>query len=189
MSELENICSGLRESNSKLTAKVVDLEGRSRRQNLRVLGLPEGTESGLPTEFFSKFLCEVFGSETLPSPPEIDRAHRIPTSKPASGQRPRPVILRLHRYQVKDLLVREARRRGRLEYRGQQVRIEEDYAPEVLSQRAEYRDVMTELYNRGLRPSLLYPAWLRITLSTGQKKWLRSVEEAQKHIDSLAKTT
>lgn len=185
VSELENVCSGLRENNSKLTAKVTDLEGRNRRQNLRILGLAETTEGGRPTEFFSDLLCEVFGKEMLPSPPEIDRAHRSLAPKPAPGQRPRPVILRLHRHQIKDLLIREARRRGKLDYRGQQIRIVEDYCPEVLSQRAEYREVMSELYGRGLKPSLLYPARLRITLSSGERKWLRSADEARRYVDGL----
>lgn len=185
VSELENVCSSLHEKNSKLTSKVVDLEGRNRRQNLRILGLAETTEGGRPTEFISDLLCEVFGKEMLPSPPEIDRAHRSLAPKPAPGQRPRPVILRLHRYQIKDLLIREARRRGKLDYRGQQIRIVEDYCPEVLSQRAEYREVMTELYNRGLKPSLLFPARLRITLSSGERKWLRSADEARRYVDGL----
>ncbi len=183
--ELENVCTGLSENNSKLTAKVIDLEGRSRLQNLRILGLAESTEGARPTEFFSGLLSEVFGQDTLPSPPEIDRAHRSLAAKPPPGQRLRPVILRLHRFQVKELLIREARRRSKLEYRGQQIRIVEDYCPEVLSKRAEYRAVMTDLYNRGLRPSLLYPARLRITLPTGDKKWLRSPDEARSYVDNL----
>ncbi|KAL0149605.1 hypothetical protein M9458_055132, partial [Cirrhinus mrigala] len=166
VSELENVCSSLRE-------------------NLRILGLAEATEGGRPTEFFTDLLCEVFGKEVPSSPPEIDRAHRSLAPKAALGQRPWPVILRLHRYQMKDLLIREARRRGKLEYRGQQICIVEDYCPEVMSQRAEYRGVMTELYDRGLKPSLLYPARLRITLSNGERKWLRSVDEARKYVDGL----
>lgn len=65
----------------------------------------------------------MFGRDTLPSTPEIDRAHRLLAAKPAPGQRPRPVILQLHRFQVKELLIREATRRGKLDYRGQQIRI------------------------------------------------------------------
>ncbi|KAG7455605.1 hypothetical protein JOB18_017492 [Solea senegalensis] len=115
--ELESVCANLQESNSKLTAKVIDLEGRSRRQNIRILGLAESIE----------------GFWTLPSQYEIDRAHRSLTAKPAPSQRLRPVILRLHRYQIKDLLVREAHRRGKLAYRGQQIRVVEDYSPDVQS--------------------------------------------------------
>lgn len=182
--DLESICSTLRDDNARLKAKVTDLESRSRRQNIRILGLPESIESGSPTEFFSKLLCEIFGNNTLPSPPEIDRAHRSLASKPAPGQRPRPVILRLHRYQTKDLLIREARRRGKLEYHGQPVRVVEDYSPKVHNQRAEYSGVMAELYKLGLKPALLYPARLRLTLSGGARKWINTVDEAHKYIES-----
>lgn len=48
------------------------------------------------------------------------RAHRSPAAKPNLGQRPWPVIIRLYRYQIKDLLIREAQRRGKLQYHYQQ---------------------------------------------------------------------
>lgn len=184
--ELEKLCSALRDSNAKLSAKVLDLENRSRRNNLRILGLPESTEDGRLTEFLANALCEMFGKDILPTPPELDRAHRSLGAKPKPGQRPRPIITRLHRYHIKDLLIREARRRGPLQYRGQQIRVVEDYSPEVSAQRAEYREVMCELYTQGLRPSLLFPARLRITLTSGERKWLRSVEEARKFVESLS---
>ncbi|KAK7929596.1 hypothetical protein WMY93_005991 [Mugilogobius chulae] len=184
VSELENVCSSLREDNAKLKAKLaVDLENRSRRQNIRILGLAESTERGRPTDFFSQFLQEIFGKDTLPSPPEIDRAHRTLAGRADPTRPPRPVILHLHRYQTKDLLIREARRRGKFDYHGQQIRVVEDYSAEVMSQRVQYRDVMAELYKRGLKPALLYPARLRLTLPSGTKKWVGSVDEAQRYVD------
>ncbi|XDV36150.1 hypothetical protein PO909_005994 [Leuciscus waleckii] len=142
---LEDRCAALAESNARLMAKTSDLESRSRRNNIRIIGLPESIEA-----------------------PELDRAHRALTAKPQPGSRPRPVIIRLHRYQIKEMIVREARkRRGDLQYRGSPVHIYEDYTPEVLEQRAKYRDVMSTLYNRGLKPSLLFPARLQITLPNG----------------------
>ncbi len=63
--DLEGICLTLHDDNARLKAKVTDLESRSRWQNIRILGLPESIESRAPTEFFSKLLCEVFGSDTL----------------------------------------------------------------------------------------------------------------------------
>ncbi|KAF3860060.1 hypothetical protein F7725_000315 [Dissostichus mawsoni] len=88
------------------------------------------------------------------------------------------VIMRLHRYQVKDLIVREARkRRGDLRYRGTPVQIYEDFTQEVLEQRAKYRDIMSKLYNLGLRPAL-FPARLQITLGSGAKKRFPSPLEA-----------
>ncbi|XP_072562557.1 uncharacterized protein [Paramormyrops kingsleyae] len=90
------------DSNTKLLAKVTDLESRSRRQNLRILGLAE-SEGGV-LQSFLRVYCATFLEMT------------------------------------KDTLIREARRRGKLEYHGQQIRIVEDYCPEVLGQRVEYRE-------------------------------------------------
>ena len=181
--DLEATCSTLREENTKLKTKVTDLENRSRRSNLRIIGLAESTESGRPTEFFSQLLQNVVGKEILPSPPEIDRAHRTLIPKPGPGQRPRPVLLCLHRYQTKERILWEARRRGKFDFHGQQIRIVEDYSAEIMSQRVQYKDVMAELYTRGFKPALLYPARLRLMLPSGAKKWIESVDAAQRFLD------
>ncbi|KAI4794421.1 hypothetical protein KUCAC02_032074 [Chaenocephalus aceratus] len=102
MLALEATCATLTDSNVKLLAKVTDLESRSRRNNIRIVGLPESIEGPHPSTFFPKLLMEVFGEGVLDSPPECDRAHRSLTNKPKPGQRPRPVIIRVHRYQQKE---------------------------------------------------------------------------------------
>lgn len=165
------MCASLQEANSRLTAKVADLDGRTRRSNLHILGLPESTESGRPTQFFSELLIEVFGKDILPNPPEIDRAHRSLMTRPAEGERLHPVILCMHRYQIKDLLAREARKKRQMSYQGHNICVVEDYSPDVLQQQTKYKDVMAELYKQGLRPALLYPARLRITLPDGKRSF------------------
>lgn len=180
LSALETRCAALADSNNKLLLKMTDLESRSRRNNIRIIGLPESIEGSKPTSFFSDLLVELLGVETLKSPPELDRAHRSLAAKPPPGSRPRPVIIRLHRFQIKDLIIREARKkRGQLQYRGTPVQIFEDYAPEVAEERSKYRSVMASLYNLSLRPALLFPARLQVTLSDGTKKRFSSPKEAE----------
>ncbi len=180
---LESKYATLADEHAKLKAKVMDLEGRSRRNNVRIFGLPETIEGPHPSTFFSELLVEVFGASLFASPPELDRAHRALTAKPKPGERPRSVIIRFHKFQTKDLVIREARKlRGKLQYRGTQIFINEDYNPEVLEMRAEYRAVMKELYTFGLRPSLHYPSKLFITTSDGKKKRLSSVHEASEFL-------
>ncbi|KAG7455603.1 hypothetical protein JOB18_003129 [Solea senegalensis] len=116
---LEERYVALAENNTKLTSKTIDLESRSRRNNIRLIGVPESIEGPRPTSFFADLLSEVLGDQILQSPPELDRAHRALTAIPQPGSRPRPVILRLHRYQIKELIIREAcKSRGKLQYRG-----------------------------------------------------------------------
>ncbi|KAL0150935.1 hypothetical protein M9458_053747, partial [Cirrhinus mrigala] len=69
-------------------------------------------------------------------------------------------------------VIRESRKKGELLYDGHKLCIFEHYCPEVLKLCAKYKDVMSSLYKRGLKPALLYPARLQITLPNGEKKWL-----------------
>lgn len=165
--------------NAKLRAKVTELESRSRRNNIRIIGLPENIESSKPTAFFSQLLFDVFGTDILSTPPQLDRAHRTLTAKPGPSDRPRPVVICFHSFQTRELVVREARKlRGKLKYKDVSIHIVEDYAPEVLEQRIPYRGIMKRLYEMGLKPSLRYPARLFIVLDGGIRKFLPSVKEA-----------
>lgn len=176
---LEDRCAALAESNRKLIAKMSDLEGRSRRNNIRIVGLPECIEGPRPTKFFSELLVELLGNQVLQSHPELDHAHRSLAAKPQPGSRPRPVIIWLHHYQTKDLIIRGAcKKRGSLQYQGTRVQIFKDFRPEVMDQCSKYWDIMAKLYNLGLRPALLFPARLHITLESGVRRWFATVEDA-----------
>ncbi|KAK7898159.1 hypothetical protein WMY93_019012 [Mugilogobius chulae] len=180
--KVETSCAMLQASNDKLKARLVDMEGRHRRSNARLVGLPEGIEGTQPSKFFAQLLQVVFGPDIFPSPPELDRAHRSSAPKPGSGERPRPVIVCFHRYQQKELLIRESRKRGELKYLDKPFRIYEDYSPEVVSQRKAYKSAMADLYTMGLKPSLLYPARLRITKPDGTRCMFGTVSEAEKFV-------
>ncbi|KAL1252297.1 hypothetical protein QQF64_020093 [Cirrhinus molitorella] len=64
--------------------------------------------------------------EVLASPPELDIVHRSLASKPSPGEKLWPVILRFHRFQVKDLEIHKARKRGPLLYKGHTIRLFDD---------------------------------------------------------------
>jgi len=49
---LEVVCTELTENYAKLKAKTADLEGRSWRNNIRIIGLPESVEGPRLTVFF-----------------------------------------------------------------------------------------------------------------------------------------
>ncbi|MEQ2247932.1 hypothetical protein ILYODFUR_014211 [Ilyodon furcidens] len=60
MKLLEDKVKGLSSQVEALSVKCLDLEGRSKRHNLRVAGIKEGKEDGLkPREFMGQLLKEV----------------------------------------------------------------------------------------------------------------------------------
>ena len=76
-----------------LRDKLEDMENRNRRNNLRVVGVPEGKESGDMAVFVQKLLTSVLGWEDDAQPPEIDPAHRAPIPRPNPGERPRTILV------------------------------------------------------------------------------------------------
>ncbi|CAM4635211.1 unnamed protein product [Leuciscus chuanchicus] len=176
---LATTCAKLTDSNAKLVAKVTDLESRSRRKNIRVLGLPESIEGYNPTTFFSMMLAEVFGDKILDSPPECDRAHRTLAWKPQPGQ-------------VKDKIIREARSmRGKLKYRDNLISIYKDYAPEVLEQRHQYQESELGAVEKQIHNLLLRQAELRdrcLALETSRADAHKSVINVTNPLTPTAST-
>ncbi|KAJ3588769.1 hypothetical protein NHX12_009623 [Muraenolepis orangiensis] len=82
-----------------LQNKCDDLEGRQRRNNIRVLGVPEGVEGPHPTEYMADLLGDLL---QLIDKPVLDRAHRSSRAKPRAGEPPRPFVIRVHHFQTKE---------------------------------------------------------------------------------------
>lgn len=99
LSSLQSTVDRLSTKIKHLDEKCEDLEARLRRNNIRIIGIPEGKEGPQPREFISQLLSEML---SLSEPPLIDRAHRINRPKPKPEDPPRPFILRLHYFYVRE---------------------------------------------------------------------------------------
>lgn len=113
LAEMEVTVSALKGEIRTLQSKCEDLENRSRRNNLRIVGIPEGAEGKTPTAFISNLLKDLFNFDDQPL---IGQAHRLSQVKPRTGQQPRPFILRVHYFHVKEQILRLAREKGDLAY-------------------------------------------------------------------------
>lgn len=149
-------------TNEKLSAKINDLEGHSRRNNIKIVGIPEGEESGRPTEFVTGLIPKLFGASNLSKPVTVDRAHRVPLPRRnMDTKRPRTIIARIHFYQEKELLLRLSRNQE-LIYNGLRVFVFPDYTAEVTAQRRAFREVMNILREKAITFTLRYPARLHV---------------------------
>lgn len=145
----------------KLTEKCEDLEGRSRRHNIRVIGVPEGSEGPRPRDFIAGLLQEVL---SLDEKPLIDRAHRTLRRRPEPHEPPRPFVLRLHYFHTLEDILRKAAAANQLYHAGKRIQIFPDYPPAVAKKRALFNRTRELLRGRpGVRYGLLYPARLLIT--------------------------
>lgn len=85
--DLETKVSELSKQNMQLWDKVMDLEARSRRHNIKIVGIQEDEEEGKPTDFVSRLIPQLLGEEHFLHPVKLDRAHRSLQPKPAVGER------------------------------------------------------------------------------------------------------
>lgn len=173
---LEHKCSQLEASNSSLRLKLDDLENRGRRKNLRVIGIPEDSEKGRPSEFMSTFFEAVFGAGKLSRAPVIERAHRSLAPKPQPNQRPRPMIVRFHHFPIKEEILRHSRSQTQLRYKGSPIRIYPDLSADLARQRGEFGGVKTQLFKAGVKFRHLYPNRLIINFQGAQREFASPAE-------------
>ena len=99
-----------------LCDKLKDMENRNRHNNLQVVGVPEGKESGDMAVFVQKLMTSVLDWEDDAQPPEIDRVHRIPIPRPNPGERPQTILVRFLRSANRELILRTARNKPDLSW-------------------------------------------------------------------------
>ena len=148
-----------------LEGRAEDAEGRARRSNIRVVGLPEGAEGSNTVQFMEDWLRTFTPLEELSPFFSIERAHRVPSRRPAPGSPSRPLLAKLFHYRDRDAILRAARAKGNLEVEGNHIMIFPDYTLAVQHQRSTFQAVKKRLRDLGLKYSLLFPAKLRVVFN------------------------
>lgn len=175
MAELAKLC-------HKLEAKQTDLEGRTRRENIRIYGVPEGEEEG--SRSVSKFV-ESLLKDALDALKHIDlnieRAHRSLGPKPPPDAAPRSILVKFASYRTKEEVLRLAWQKRGFTYKDKRISLDNDYTAEVLKRRREYKEVKRLLQEKSIRFQTPYPAKLRVFFD-GETCVYTSAEEATKDL-------
>ena len=152
----------LRKTVKQLELRAEDAEGRSRRNNIRLVGFPEGCEGRDPTDFVLGWLRSWLPASSLSNCFIVERAHRGPTPKPPVGAPPRPMIARLLNFADRDMILREARKAGSLRWESAAVMIFPDYTFQVQQQRRSFLGAKRKLRDLHIQYMLLFPARLNV---------------------------
>lgn len=178
ITDLEQQVAELKKEVDNLKAKTEDLEGRSRRCNLRIFGIKESRETGKKTSaFIAGLLQDVL---KLDATPLIDRAHRTLQRAPGNDQPPRAFVIKCHYYQEREAILQKALASQKLVSRdGDVIKVFPDYTQAVARQRAAFGQAKQLLRQcEGVKFGLLYPAKMIITTSAGEKKIFTDAMEA-----------
>lgn len=164
-----------------LESKCEDLEARSRRNNIRIIGLSEehGTVDAATVSILLKNALDL-GKE-----PVVDRAHRSLQPKPKPGERPRPIIARLHYYADCVDILRRARAQRWIKVNDSSISIFPDLTARTAKARAAFNNIRRQLRDiPNIKFGLLYPARLRITRGNVTREFT-SPDEAAAFVKTL----
>lgn len=173
---LENKLAELEQRVKILTDRAEDSENRSRRENIRIIGLKEGAEGNQAVRFFETWLPDTLGLETKRGSIKIDRAHRA--LGPPKKNYNRPVIIKLHNFSDKQRILAAVRGKGEITYQGNKIYIRQDLSAQVRDARRQFNGVCERLIQRGLRFQMRYPASLCFTFD-GEERSFKSPQEAE----------
>ena len=168
-----------------------DVDNRGRRCNIRIVGLPKGSEGSDSVKFLEKWVPEYLQMDTKAGRLKLDRAHRSLTLKPGAGQCPRPLIVKFHNFTDKQCVMEAACRLGSCRSNQDDRTNEEprisffnDYSTEVVQRRKAFDDIKARLRKMNMAYALLYPATLKVTVNGTQRR-LDTPREAASLLHSL----
>uniref|UniRef100_A0A5F8HEE8 L1 transposable element RRM domain-containing protein n=1 Tax=Monodelphis domestica TaxID=13616 RepID=A0A5F8HEE8_MONDO len=167
----------LEENIKYLTDKVIDLENRGRRDNLRIIGLPEKPEINTKLDMVIQDIIKENCPEILEQGGNTatDRAHRTPSTLNPQKTTPRNVIAKFQSYQTKEKILQEARKR-QFRYKGMPIRVTQDLASCTLNDHKAWNMIFRKARELGLQPRISYPA--KLTIYFQEKVWaFNKIEE------------
>lgn len=179
--QLLNVREQQRKRLDTLWNRVEDLENRSRRNNVRLLGLKEGIEGDNLIACVEKILSEGLNID-IDNEFEIERAHRSPGSRPDDGQPPRLIMIRFLRSAARDKALKAAREKGGAVWNGCNVSLFPDMTKELAERRKTFTTARQLLRDKNVRFRLAFPATLQFTWK-GKSRKFDAATEAVKFIE------
>ncbi len=169
----------------RLTEKMTDMEDRCRRNNVRLVGLPEAAEGSDAAGFLrvnlSKWIPSLRGRDI-----EIDRAHRVYDGGRGSD-RPRTLIFRVLRWHDRSDILKGARQAYLVKCAQSNVTMLffPDFSPATAIRRKAFGPVLKKMTALGLQPFLIYPAVIKLR-HKGEQRSFDSPQKAEDFISSLS---
>uniref|UniRef100_A0A5F8H5U7 L1 transposable element RRM domain-containing protein n=1 Tax=Monodelphis domestica TaxID=13616 RepID=A0A5F8H5U7_MONDO len=173
----------IEENVKHLIHKTDDLENRSRRDNLRIIGLPEDHDKRKSLDIILEEIIQENCPEILEQEGkvEIEKIHRSPPVFNPQLTTPRNVIAKFKNNQIKEQVLQAAKKKP-FRYHGNMVRITQDLSASTLKDRKAWNMIFRKARELGLQPRIKYPSKLTIFLQG--KVWsFNTTEEFQAFIN------
>ena len=139
-----------------------NLQDILKRSNIQIIGVPEGEEKEQDFEnLFENVIKENFPDLAKEIDfQEVQEAQRVPKKLDLRRNTPRHIITTLAKIKRKERILKAAREKETVTFKGVPVRLSADFSKETLQARRGWKEVFEVTKGKDLRPRLLYPAKL-----------------------------
>ncbi|KAJ1149857.1 hypothetical protein NDU88_002656 [Pleurodeles waltl] len=170
-----------------LHSRLTDLEDRSRRNNICLLGIPEGTE-GADIPSYLRDTLPKLTDITFDPPLEFQQAHRLGPKRQDGKGRPRPIIAcMLCQGQARQLL-QTAQTQGPLRLGTLEIRLSADFSRETAERRRAFLSLRPRLRHLDVKFGLFEPARMWIT-KNGESRTFNDPEDLRIFLEVLQDTS
>ncbi|KAJ1114902.1 hypothetical protein NDU88_003132 [Pleurodeles waltl] len=166
-----------------LRSKLTDLEDRSRRDNICLLGIPEHEEGTDMQTFLGSVLPKLTSLDFDP-PLEFQRAHRVGPKHSDTSLRPRTIIACLLRHNHNRQILQTAHKHGPFRIGQHDIRITADYSKDTNERRKAFLALRPRLRQLGMKYGLFDPARMWVT-NNGISKDFCNPDELSLFLDSF----
>ena len=144
--------------------------------NIQIIGVPEGEEEEQKIEnLFEQIMKENFPSlaEEIDFQ-EVQEAERVPKKLDPRKHTPRHIVIPLPKIKDKERILKAAKEKETVIYKGVPIRLSADFSKETLQARKGWKEIFKVKKGKDIHPRLLCPAKLSFRIGGQSASQIRS---------------
>ena len=114
---------------------------------------------------------------------EVQEVQKVPIKRNPKRPTAIHIIIKIAKFKDKGRILKAAREKQDIMYKGAPIRLAADFSTETLQTRREWQEIFQVMKSKGLKPRLLYPARLSVKME-GQIRRFPDKRSLQEYISS-----
>ena len=112
-----------------------EMQDNMKRNNIRIIGIPEEEEEQGIENLFQKVMIENFPNLMREKVTQIHESQRVPSKMNTKRPTATHIIIKMAKFQEKEWILKAAREKQEVTYQGALIRLATDFSMETLSQK------------------------------------------------------
>ena len=126
--------------------------------NIRIIRVPEEEKVKGTEKIFEEIIVENFLNTGKEIVNQVQEAQTVPYRINPKRNMARHILINLSKIKYKEKILKAAREKQQITYKGIPIRLRADLSAEILQARREWQHILRVMKGKNLQPRLLYPA-------------------------------